>query len=119
MITFLVMLFLALSISLDRFGFDAPRGILVLPLAALAMAVEKLTMAGIEHGYREAAKLLLQTLALATLCAFILMQPLFKLLTVAMPEVLLIVVAEIIVLGQYRGLRWTEWRRFRHVRASS
>lgn len=119
MITFLVMLFLGLSISLDRFGFDAPRGVLVLPLAALAMAVEKFTMVGLERGYRAAAWLLAQTLLLATLCALILMQPLFKLLTVALPEILLIVLAEIIVLGQYRGLRWTEWRRFRHVEARS
>lgn len=115
MITFLVMLFLGLSLFMDQLGLDAPRGILVLPLAALAMAVEKFTMVALERGYAEAGKLLAQTLFLAALCALILMQPLFKLLTVALPEILLVVLGEIIVLGQYRGLRWTEWRRFRGV----
>lgn len=118
MISFLVLLFLVLTLSLDRLGITAPRGILVLPLAALAMAVEKFTVVALDRGPVDALKLLAQTILLAIGCALILMQPIFKLLTVALPEVLLIVLAEIVILGQYRGMRWTEWRRFRHVKVS-
>ena len=118
MITFLVLLFLVLTLSLERLGISAPRGILVLPLAALAMAVEKFTVVALERGPFDALKLLAQTILIAIGCALILMQPIFKLLTVVLPEVLLVVLAEIVILGQYRGMRWTEWRRFRDVKVA-
>jgi hypothetical protein len=37
---------------------------------------------------------------------------------VTFPEILLVVLAEILVLGQYRGLRWKEWRRFASIEAT-
>ena len=82
------------------------------------MAVEKFTVVALDRGIPDALKLLAQTILLAIGCALILLQPIFKLLTVALPEILLVVLAEIIVLGQYRGMRWTEWRRFRGVLVS-
>lgn len=76
-------------------------------------------MVALERGPFDALKLLAQTLLIAIGCALILMQPIFKLLTVVLPEVLLVVLAEIVILGQYRGMRWTEWRRFRDVKVGS
>jgi transglutaminase-like putative cysteine protease len=117
LITFLVLLFLVATVSLDRLGVHASRGLLVLPLAALAMAVERVTVVALDQGVRASAWLLAQTLLLAVISALVLMQPLFKVLTVTFPEILLIVLAEIIVIGQYRGLRLTERLRFRSVLA--
>lgn len=115
LISFLVLLFLATTVVLDQLDAGVSRGLLVLPLAALAMAVERVTVVALDQGPRHAAWLLLQTLVLATLSALVLMQPLFKVLTVTFPEVLLVVLAEIVVIGQYRGLRWLERWRFRSV----
>jgi len=117
LITFLVLLFLLATVSLDRLGVHASRGLLVLPLAALAMAVERVTVVALDQGARASAWLLAQTLVLAVLSALVLMQPLFKVLTVTFPEILLLVLAEIVVIGQYRGLRLSERLRFRSVLA--
>ncbi len=117
LITFLVLLFLLATVSLDRLGVHASRGLLVLPMAALAMAVERVTVVALDQGARASAWLLAQTLVLAVLSALVLMQPLFKVLTVTFPEILLLVLAEIVVIGQYRGLRLSERLRFRSVLA--
>lgn len=119
MITFIVLLFLMLSLVLDRFDLGAPRGVLALPMAALAMTVEKITTVALDRGTRDALTLLLQTLFLGAGCALILLQPLFQALTINFPEILLVVLAEILVIGQYRGLRLREVVRFRTVGARS
>jgi len=115
LITFLVLLFLMATILLESLNIHASRGLLVLPLAALAMAVERVTVVALDQGARAASWLFAQTLFLSALSALILMQPFFKVLTVTFPEILLLVLAEIIVIGQYRGLRLTERFRFRSV----
>ena len=112
LITFLVLLFLASSVLLDRLGIHTPRGLLVLPMAALAMTVERVTVVALDQGTPAALRLLAQTVILSVLCAIVLQQPLFKVLTVSFPEILLVVLAEILLIGQYRGLRLTERKRF-------
>ena len=57
----------------------------------------------------------LTILLLAAVCAVILQTPLFKSLIVAFPEILLLLIAEVLALGNYRGLRWRELWRFRVV----
>jgi hypothetical protein len=117
LITFLVLLFLVATVTLDQFGVQASRGVLVLPLAALAMTVERVTVVALDQGTRAALGLLGQTLVLAVVSALILVQPMFKVLTVTFPEVLLVVLAEILLIGRYRGLRLLERLRFRSVLA--
>lgn len=117
LISFLVLLFLVATLLLEQVGVSAARGVLVLPLAALAMTVERVTVVALDQGTRAATTLLAQTVALAIISALILLQPFFKVLTVTFPEVLLIVLAEILIIGQYRGLRLTERLRFRSVLA--
>lgn len=116
LITFLVLLFLVFTVSLEEFGIDTHRGILILPMAALAMAVERFTVEALDRGTAPALQLLVETTILAAGSALILIQPLFKILTVSYPEILLVVVAEMIMIGQYRGLRLRELWRFRALR---
>ena len=116
MITFVVLVFLAFSAGMSRFDTFAGVGTIVLPLAALAMAVEKFTIVAMDKGTGDALKLLGQTLLLALGCRLIMTTPFFRNLTIAFPEVLLLVIAMIILLGNFRGLRWKEYWRFRQVR---
>ena len=115
LITLLVGLFLVLSVTLDLAGSSVQRGSIILPLAALAMTIERYTFVAMDKGLRSATWLLVQTFLLAAVCYGVLTTPFFKAMTVAFPEVLLLVAAQIIILGSYRGLRWTERWRFRHV----
>jgi hypothetical protein len=119
MITAMVMIMLVFAIFLERFGIRSGRAALILPLAALAMAVERFTVEALDNGTRSALALLGQTMFLAAGSALILGQPLFKLLAVTYPEILLVVVAEMIMLGQYRGLRLRELWRFRALRRAA
>lgn len=115
LITFVVVFFLGLSTLLDRMGSAADRSGVLLPMAALAMTVERYAFVSMDRGNRAALGLLAQTLALAAACRLVLSVPFLKAATVAFPEILLLVVADIVVLGNYRGLRLTELWRFRHV----
>jgi hypothetical protein len=119
LITFLILVFLLFTVSLERFGVESGRGVLVLPIAAMAMAVERFTVEAQDRGFAEASSLLAQTMVLAALSALVLMQPVFEVLTVTFPEILLVVLAEIVVVGRYRGLRLLELHRFGPVRARS
>jgi hypothetical protein len=110
-----VILFLALSSVFEWLGLSERNGRLLLPLAALAMTVERFTSVSIDQGTREALAYLGETLVLAVACATILQIPLFKSLIVAFPEILLVLIAEVFALGNYRGLRWRELWRFRAV----
>jgi len=116
LITFLILVFLLFTVSIERFGIESGRGVLVLPIAAMAMAVERFTVEAQDRGLGEASSLLAQTMILAALSALVLMQPVFEVLTVTFPEILLVVLAEIMVVGRYRGLRLLELHRFGSVR---
>lgn len=116
MITFVVLVFLAFSAGMSRIDSVAGLGAVVLPLAALAMAVERFTLVAMDKGTVSALGLLGQTLVMAAGCRAIMVTSIFQNLTIAFPEVLLLVIAMIISLGNYRGLRLRELWRFRQVR---
>lgn len=115
MITFVVMALLVFSAFLTRFEGVRTGGALVIPLAALAMTIERFTVAAMDRGNREALLLLFQTFLLAAGCYFVLTVPFYKAVTVAFPEVLLLVLALVIMVGTYRGLRVRERWRFRRI----
>lgn len=115
MITFVVMALLVFSAVLSRFEGVRSGGSLVIPLAALAMTIERFTVAVMDRGNREAMALLFQTLVLAVGCYFVLTVAFFKAMTVAFPEILLLVLALIVMVGHYRGLRLRERWRFRQI----
>jgi hypothetical protein len=116
MITFVVLVFLAFSAGMSRFDSLAGMGTVILPLAALAMAVEKFTLVAMDKGSISALGLVAQTFLVAAFCRLIMITPFFQNLTIAFPEVLLLIIAMIILVGNYRGLRLKELWRFRQVR---
>lgn len=112
MITAVILLFLAFSGLQRVLGYEPHAGELILPLAALAMAIEKFIVVAMDKGTRGALGLLAQTLLLSVGCAVILSGSLYQHLMIAYPETLLLVTGLIIVVGNYRGLRWKEHLRF-------
>lgn len=112
MITAVILLFLAFSGLQRLMGYEPHAGELILPLAALAMTIEKFIVVAMDKGTRGALWLLAQTLLLSVGCAVILSGSLYQHLLIAYPETLLLVTGLIIVVGHYRGLRWKEHLRF-------
>ena len=115
MISFLVLITLCLSVALEFLDLPLEQGAAILPLAALAMTIERYTVVALDKGNRGALVLFFQTVLLAVGSYFVLEQSFFKALTVAFPEVLLLVLALLMVVGNYRGLRLRELWRFRQV----
>ncbi len=116
MITFVVLVFLSFSVAMSRLDSLSGVGGLILPLAALAMAVEKFTLVAMDKGTASALVLMAQTLIAVAVCRLIMVTPFFQNVTIAFPEILFGVIAMIIQLGNYRGLRLKELWRFRQVR---
>jgi len=114
LISLLVMVFLVLSVLSERLGFRGS-GDVILPMAALALTIERFAFVAMDTGTRDALRLLGQTLLLSAGSGLVLTVPLYKALIVAVPEILLLVIGMVIVVGNYRGLRLTERWRFRHV----
>jgi 7 transmembrane helices usually fused to an inactive transglutaminase/Transglutaminase-like superfamily len=112
MITSVIVLFLAFSVLQRLVGYEPNSGELILPLAALAMAIEKFILVAMDKGTAGALWLLIQTLLLALGCSVILAGSFYQQLMIAFPEILLLVIGLIIVVGNYRGLRWKEHLRF-------
>ncbi len=115
MISFVVLVFLGFSAAMSRVDSLVGVGTVVLPLAALAMAVEKFTLVAMDKGTVGALGLLGQTLVLSVGCRAVMVTPFFQNLIIAFPEIVVLVIAMIILLGHYRGLRWKELWRFRQV----
>jgi hypothetical protein len=115
MITFLVVLFLLFSVLLEAAGLVRDAGSVILPMAALAMTVERYTTTALDGGHRGALAMLGQTFLLAAGCYVVLTTGFFKTLTITFPEVFLVIVALIVMVGNYRGLRLRELWRFRSV----
>lgn len=117
MITVLVLLFLALSMLTESSRESSRSGAVILPLAALAMTIERYTVMAMDKGHRSAISLMTQTLVIALCCWVVLASDFYRVLVVAYPEIFLLVVAQIILLGNYRGLRLREYWRFRQVKS--
>jgi hypothetical protein len=114
LIVFVIATVLAQSYVLEWLGMTTDV-VAVLPLAATAMTIERFTTAAMDRGVPSALRLLTSTLLLAIGCLVVLRTVLFQNLTVVFPEILLLVAAEIVMIGDYRGLRLKELWRFRDV----
>jgi hypothetical protein len=112
-LTLVVALMVAISILSDRL--DLPQGLSValFPLVILTMAIERLSIVWEERGPREAIEEGLGSLAVAAICYLVMSLDLVEYLAFVFPELLLVVLAGILLLGRYRGYRLTELSRFR------
>ncbi len=117
LIVFVIATVLAQSFVLEQMGMSTDV-VAVLPIAATAMTIERFTTMAMDRGVVSALKLLISTLLLAVGCLLVLRTVLFQNLTVVFPEILLLVSAEIVMIGDYRGLRIKELWRFRDVAAA-
>jgi hypothetical protein len=99
---------------------DLPQGLSValFPLVILTMAIERLSIVWEERGPREAIEEGLGSLAVAALCYLVMSLDQVEYMAFVFPELLLVVLAGILLLGRYRGYRLTELFRFRAITAA-
>jgi hypothetical protein len=85
------------------------------PIVILTIAIERVSILWEEVGPREALHQSLGTLLVAAVAYLVMGLDVVEYLVFVFPELLLVVLAGILVLGRYTGYRLLELRRFREL----
>jgi hypothetical protein len=85
------------------------------PIVILTIAIERVSILWEEVGPREAVHQSLGTLLVAAVAYLVMGLDVIEYLVFVFPELLLVVLAGILVLGRYTGYRLLELRRFREL----
>jgi hypothetical protein len=113
-VVIVVILILAmLSVLSYRLGFERGLSVGLFPIVILTMTIERMTVVWEERGPAEALQQALGSIAVGSLCYFVMNLPLVEHLFFVFPELLLVVLGATLLLGRYTGYRLTELRRFR------
>lgn len=83
------------------------------PLVILSMLIERISVSWEEFGAKTTIKATLGSLFVAIISYFVMNNPYLSHLMVTFPELLLIAIAIIIMIGRYNGYKLTEYYRFR------
>lgn len=116
-LTIVILLMLLLSILTNHFGIESGLSVALFPMVIITMTIERMSIVWDERGASEAIQQGIGSLFVAAL-AFIVMNNIYvsHLFTV-FPELLLILLAAMLLLGRYSGYRLLELRRFQELSA--
>lgn len=102
-----------LSIASAQFGLTGGLSVALFPMVILTMTVERMSVIWDERGPRDAMQQGIGSLFVATICYLLMSHPLVEHLFFQFPELLLVVLAAVLLLGRYSGYRLTELHRFK------
>ena len=105
----------ALAVLSHKLGFETGLSIGLFPIIILAMTIERMSIIWEERGPLEALQQALGSLVVGALCFMLMTLALVEHLVFVFPELLLVLLAAILLLGRYSGYRLTELRRFREL----
>jgi hypothetical protein len=112
-LTLVVLLMAAISVLSHRLGLETGLSVALFPLVILTMAIERLSIVWEERGGSEAIQEGLGSLLVASLSYLVMSLDVVEHLVVTFPELLLVLLAAMLLLGRYRGFRLLELTRFR------
>jgi len=114
-LTVVVMLMALVSIAAHHLGIERGLAVALFPMVILTMTIERMSIVWEERGATEAMQQGLGSLLAATLAYLAMDVPQIAHLVFVYPELLLVVLAALLLLGRYTGYRLTELRRFRGI----
>ncbi|WP_084396123.1 UUP1 family membrane protein [Henriciella aquimarina] len=109
-VTFLMMF---IALAGEATGIQTGLSISLFPLVIITMTIERMSLTWEEDGAKEALKKAAGSLAGAVPGYFILTNEYIEHVVIVFPELLLIVLAIVLMLGRYTGYKLTEFFRFR------
>ncbi len=112
-LTIVLIVMAAISIFSAQAGMQRGLSVALFPMVILAMVIERMSIVWEEHGPAEAMIQGLGSLVVASLGYLVMTQPLLIHLVFVFPEVLLVVLGIVLLLGRYTGYRLSELWRFR------
>ncbi len=87
----------------------------IVPLLTMVILTEKFVSAQIRYGFGSAIKLTFETFILSTICYLVLSWETLRALVISYPEMVLLVIPLLVILGRWSGLRLSEYWRFRRL----
>ncbi len=114
-LTFVVLVMATLSVITHALGFVQGLSVALFPMVILTMTIERISVLWDERGASEALKQSLSSLVIAMLLCILISFPILEHLFFTFPELHLIVIAALLLLGRYTGYRLLELPRFREL----
>lgn len=113
MLVSVVVAFLLLSGIGIRFEFTELAYVAMFPVVVITITAERFARQIMEDGYQKALKVTAQTLVVVVLAYFAMNSRTMEAVFLAFPELFLVIVGCMILLGRWIGLRVSEYKRFR------
>jgi hypothetical protein len=115
-IVIIVILIIAMLTVLSfKLGLERGLSIGLFPIVIMTMTIERMTLVWEERGAREALEQGLGSIVVGTLCYLVMNLRIVEHLFFVFPELLLVLLAVILLIGRYSGYRLTELYRFRSL----
>ena len=110
-----VMLMLFISMTSHRMGMETGLSVALFPMVIIAMTIERMSVVWEERGPADAIRGGLGSLVVAVAAYTFMGMTWLEHLIFTFPELLLVILASVILLGRYTGYRLTELRRFKEL----
>lgn len=112
-VVIVVMLMTLISLASQRMGLPQGLSIALFPMVIITMTIERMSIVWEERGAAEALAQAMGSLAVAVIAYLVMNQPHLEHLVFVFPELLLVLLAGILLLGRYSGYRLLELKRFK------
>ena len=119
LLTLVILIIAGMMVIAEHLGSDKAFSIALFPIVIITMTIERLSIAIVEEGPRNAAKLVIGTIAVAVAGYWVIASDTLQHFVFTFPEVHLVTLAVLLLLGRYTGYRLSEWTRFRAFRTGS
>ncbi|MGB5352439.1 MAG: UUP1 family membrane protein [Woeseia sp.] len=110
-----VLLMLFISILTHKLGIETGLSIALFPMVIIAMTIERMSVVWEESGAATAMRNAAGSLTVAILAYLVMGLDWLEHLVFTFPELLLLVLASVLLLGRYTGYRMTELKRFKSL----
>ena len=107
-----VLLMLLISILTHKLGIETGLSVALFPMVIIAMTIERMSVVWEERGPGEAMRSATGSLVVAVLAYLVMGTNWLEHIVFTFPELLLVVLAAVVLLGRYTGYRLTELKRF-------
>jgi len=107
-----VLLMLVISILTHKLGIETGLSVALFPMVIIAMTIERMSVVWEERGPSDAMRGAMGSLIVALLSYMVMGMDWLEHMIFTFPELLLIVLAAVLLLGRYTGYRLTELKRF-------
>ena len=110
-----VILMLLISMASHRLGLEMGLSVALFPMVIIAMTIERMSVVWEERGPADAIRAGLGSLLVAVAAYIFMGMPWLEHLIFTFPELLLVILAFVMLVGRYTGYRLTELRRFKEL----